>query len=267
MSTYEVFQAETTEPSNHRFALHSHNNYEILLFLEGDVKYVVEGKYYKLEPGDVMLIRLHQLHRPYHESDAVYRRIVINIGVDFFTENHCPEYEELFVREALTLDNKINAKTVKESGIYDAIMRLRAYTNGFTVPDSPVYRSSLMEILFLLRGLHSFSKAETPNSHFSMVINYVNNHFMSDVSLLSLSEKFYVSRYHLCRLFKQKTGLTFHEYLSKKRLLCVRQLVREGYSITDAALKAGFTGYDAFYRAFLKEYGVKPKDGLKGPLI
>ncbi len=263
MQSYEILYKDTKSPSNKNFYLHAHDNYEILLFLEGDTSYVVEGKTYSLAPGDAMLIRKHQLHRAYHNSSAEYKRIVINITPEFFIENHCSEYENVFINEALELDNKIPAELVKQSGLYDTLMRLSCYTDSFLKLPCPIYVSSLMEILYLLSTLTEFSKAETPDSHFSKIVAYINSHYDEEITLEYLSDTFFLSRYHLCRLFKQKTGMTIHQYINKKRFNKIADLVKDGMSITEAALAAGYDSYSAFYRVYVKEYGVNPRDGLK----
>ena len=42
-SCYTIGESFTAAPTNAYFQLHNHNDYEILFFLEGDAKYVVEG--------------------------------------------------------------------------------------------------------------------------------------------------------------------------------------------------------------------------------
>ena len=77
-----------------------------------------------------------------------------------------------------------------------------------------------------------------------------------------LAEKFYISKYYLCRAFHKATGLTVHDYIRLKRLNLARELKAEGKSISEAAMMAGFTDYSSFYRAYLKEYGVSPRNDL-----
>ena len=94
------------------------------------------------------------------------------------------------------------------------------------------------------------------------VILYLNNHYADDVTLDVLQEKFYISKYYLCREFRKATGLTVHKYIRRKRLTRVHELRTQGLPIGDAALEAGFRDYSSFYRAFQKEYGVPPRKGL-----
>ena len=78
----------------------------------------------------------------------------------------------------------------------------------------------------------------------------------NDISLDRLANEFYVSKYHLCSIFKKFTGLTIGEYTTQKRLSMADDLVKEGESLSDAALKAGFKNYSSFYKAYKKHFSV-----------
>ena len=78
-----------------------------------------------------------------------------------------------------------------------------------------------------------------------------------------LAEKFYMSKFYICRCFRNATGLTIHEYIRRKRLTKVRELKNTGKSISEAALEAGFHDYSSFYRAYVKEYGNQPRKDLQ----
>ena len=56
-SCYMLNEAFHQAPTNAHFQLHNHKDYEILLFLEGDARYLVEDKTYALEPGDLIVDR------------------------------------------------------------------------------------------------------------------------------------------------------------------------------------------------------------------
>ena len=48
------------------------------------------------------------------------------------------------------------------------------------------------------------------------------------------------------------------DYLLRKRIAQAQQLLAEGASAQDAALKSGFRDYSAFYRAYLRIMGHSP---------
>ena len=255
---YDLFEDKTDTPSNAHFRLHNHDDYEIYMFFEGDAKYVVEEKNYSLEPGDIIVIRKHQMHRVFHSSAIPYHRFVLMVSPDFFVENNCSEYEEQFINPLAGADNKISAEIVHSSGLYDAFMRIKKYSDDFNKPDTPVVRAAVVEFLYLINNIRSFSVPDTPNIQLKSVITYINNRFMENISLDELEKRFYISKYHLCRIFRNATGLTVHQYITRKRLTMVRELVQSGKNYSEAAVTAGFGDYSSFYRAHKSIYGKPP---------
>lgn len=245
------------------FKLHNHDDYEIYMFIEGDSNYVVEGRSYSLRPYDMIVIRRHEMHRVYHRSNALYSRFVIMVKPEFFKEQDCCDYERGF-KDAYTGEgNKITADVVRSSGLYDAYMRLKKYSNDFTEPDDPVVRSIIVEILYLIDKVTLFANDDSSNKQLTKVINYINSHYTEDLSLEDIASRFFISKYHLCHVFKETTGLTIHSYITRKRITRVRELVAEGLNITNAVINAGFNNYSSFYRAYVKVFGVSPGKNLR----
>ena len=262
-SCYNISESYTAAPTNAHFNLHNHNEYEILLFLEGDARYVVEDNIYTLEPGDLIIIRKYEFHRIYHNSAAPYRRVVLMVSPDFFQKNACADYEAQFLNASMGTGHKISADAARSSGLYDAFLRYKKYSENYSLPfDAPVLRSTIIEILYLINQIREFSVSDISMGPIKSVILYLNNHYASDIKLDILQEKFFISKYYLCREFRKATGLTVHEYIRRKRLTKARELRNLGMPIGDAALEAGFHDYSSFYRAFQKEYGVPPRKAM-----
>lgn len=257
---YAISKSVEEHPSNDYFFLHNHEHYEIYMFLEGDSKYVVEENTYSLEPDDIIVIRKHEMHRVYHNSSKCYRRYVLTIFPEFFAQNQCPEYERCFTDFSMGTGNKISAELVRSSGLYNAFLRLEKYSDNFRNNQSPIIQATLIEILYLLNTITVFSAADVLKSPIKSVITYINNHYTENINLDELEKNFYISKYHLCRLFKHATGLTVHGYIISKRLIRACELRDEGVSLGDAASLAGFSSYSAFYRAYLHQYGFSPKN-------
>ena len=259
-SSFSIAESYTPARTNAHFQLHNHDDYEILLFLAGDARYVVEDKVYTLEPGDLILIRKHEFHRIYHNSSSPYRRVVLMVSPSFFQENACPDYEAQFLNVPPDMGHKISADTVRSCGLYDAFARYKKYGKNCPQPfENPVLKSVIVEILYLINQVSNFSASDISAGPVKSVILYLNSHFDRTVTLDSLQEKFFISKYYLCREFRKATGLTVHEYIRRKRLTMVRELRSRGMRICDAALEAGFRDYSSFYRAFQKEYGIPPR--------
>lgn len=259
-NNYYISESTTENPSKIHFELHVHDNYEIFMFLEGDSKYVIEENMYDLEPGDIIIIRKNQFHRVFHNSDTSYSRIILNIDPNFFKENGCPEYEVQFTDYENSIGNKIEAATVRASGIYDAFMRVRKYSDNFKNSDSAIVKCGIIEILHLLNNMELYSVADSKDSSVKQIIEYVNENFTAKITLSDIEKKFFISKYHLCHIFPKVTGLTFYGYLTKKRLIFAREKIKEGITASAAADAAGFSNYSSFYRAYLNVYGTSPQN-------
>lgn len=263
---YNLNEKITPNPidSSYLFQLHGHDRYEILLFLEGDSNYVIEDRSYPLEPYDLTIVRKHQLHRMHHNSATPYHRIVLFVESEFFKQFKCTEYEKQFSDISTNVGNKIPASIVRSSGIYDAFMELKRFSANYTIDaDSPIMYSCIVKILYLIHQTKQFSLPEYPNKTVSAVVQYLNNNFTREITLDMLAEKFYISKYHLCKVFMNATGLTIHKYVQLKRFAMIRDLRVNGMNLLDASLQAGFLNYSSFYRAYVNEYGLAPTKDLK----
>lgn len=251
--TYSADESISEKASNKNFYLHNHDEYEIYMFLEGDSEYIVEGNVYTLSPDDMIIIRKNEMHRVFHNSSKKYHRFVFMISPEFFVKKNCLEYEAGFLTQSQKYGNKIDADIVHSSGLYDAIYRYKKYSDDYKISDTPITDSCMIEILHIINSISSFSYANDSNSPVKEIISYINDNFTKDISLDELSNEFFISKYYLCRLFKQSTGLTIHNYIKQKRLTYVNELCKSGKTLTCAALLAGFHDYSSFYRARLKE--------------
>lgn len=250
-------------PKTTKFSLHTHDEYEIFMFLEGDAHYVVEGNNYSLEPNDIIVIRRHEMHRISHyNTNTPYTRIIIMVAPEFFENSGCPEYERQFTDVYNGMGHKITADIVRSSGLYDAYMRLKKYSNDFKDRESPVVRAIVVEILHLINEVTLFAHDDIPNNQIKDIMTYINNNYTQNLTLELIAEKFYISKYHLCHIFKKATGLSVHRYITQKRITKTRELVSDGANITSAVVNSGFNSYSTFYRAYMREYGKPPKEGL-----
>ena len=92
------------------------------------------------------------------------------------------------------------------------------------------------------------------------VFLFIQAHLTEELTLERLEKEFFVSREHIAREFKRQTGQTVHRYIVKARLDRCCTLIEQGLPITEVYKTSGFGGYNHFFRAFKKEYGMTPKE-------
>lgn len=127
-----------------------------------------------------------------------------------------------------------------------------------------LYKKSLLTMILVLALRSSVQEdvqiKTNKKKHVVMddIFIYIREHLTEDISLERLENEFYVSRYHIVREFKKMTGETPHSYIVKSRLDLCRHYIEQGKSIREVYALGGFGGYNHFFRAFKKEYGVTP---------
>ena len=87
---------------------------------------------------------------------------------------------------------------------------------------------------------------------------YIQNHYQEKIRLEHVAEAGIVCRSKCCQLFRDKLHTTPMNYVIRYRLEKACDLIRNGYSITDAAFSTGFQGTSYFSETFRKEYGFTP---------
>ena len=67
-----------------------------------------------------------------------------------------------------------------------------------------------------------------------------------------------IGRYTLARHFRTRLGTSPYRYLTLRRLDHARQAMRDGASLADAAMGAGFADQSHMTRQFKRAYGIPP---------
>lgn len=95
--------------------------------------------------------------------------------------------------------------------------------------------------------------------------NYIELHYMENISLNSIAEHFFINPSYLSQLFKKKTKDTFLNYLTDVRIEKSKKLLLETdlkvYEISD---RVGYKDAKYFSKIFEKKTLIKPSDYKSG---
>ena len=251
--------------------VHQHDFYEVYFFIGGNAEYNVEGRTYDLQSGDLLLINPLELHQPRIGPDQRdYERIVLWINKNYLSElcfnktsltrcfdNSIPDHSNL-LRPTKMQQTYISA-------MLDELINERS-ENGYAVEIAA--EAILLRFLVELNRLTINSKNEAEKEESSStiipdVLDYINTHFCEKLTLNSIEDEFFVSKYYLSHAFNNAVGTSVHRYIVLKRLIHAKQMLLSGIKSTTAATNCGFNDYAGFYRAFTAEYGVTPTEFVK----
>lgn len=88
------------------------------------------------------------------------------------------------------------------------------------------------------------------------VLRYLDAHYTESISLDSLAEQFYISKYYLAREFKREYGITIIQYLLTKKITNAKELLRySSASIEDIAQLCGIGDASYFNKVFKRIEG------------
>lgn len=92
----------------------------------------------------------------------------------------------------------------------------------------------------------------------TVALSYIQNHPDSTVTLRCLSQVVGLSPNHLQRLFTRIVGMSPRDYRDHRRLARLKELLRGGTAVTDAAYAAGYGSIRALYEKGSRNLGMTP---------
>lgn len=94
-----------------------------------------------------------------------------------------------------------------------------------------------------------------PNEEWvALITAFLETHYMYDVTLDKLAERFHGSKFHLSRIYKEVTGETLTQHIIKLRLTEAKRLLNDTtLRIHEIAARAGFHS-SAYFVAVFKQY-------------
>lgn len=93
------------------------------------------------------------------------------------------------------------------------------------------------------------------------VIDYVDNHYTSPISLKTIADTFDVSPAYLGQQFKKEKGVSFSNYVNSIRIEKASDLLKNtNLSAKEIALSVGFSDHNYFYRIYKKYTGISPTE-------
>lgn len=90
-------------------------------------------------------------------------------------------------------------------------------------------------------------------------LNFIEEHYFEDISLMDIAKAACLSPYHFCRLFKRQIGINCIPYLSRLRIEKAKSLLGSTpYSVTQICFDVGFNDLSHFERVFRSMEGIPP---------
>ena len=225
--------------------MHYHDTYELYFLEVGTRNYFIEDKFFSVSAGDFVLIPPSKIHRT---GGSYGLRTLIGFNYDFLAKT----YRKEALDSLLSCFGYLHISPPKEMQ-----SELRALLKEISICESETTFALYLGVL--LEKLSKCNPDTNYNEQISHFIKYINDNFSQIASIEQIAEHFYISKYHLCRVFKDNMKMTIIDYLNiiKVKNACT-MLESTNKGIQEISQHCGFNSTAYFSNVFKKIMKMSP---------
>ena len=271
-SNFKLFHL--LDEGNQNYDYHYHDFDKIIIFIQGSVTYRIEGCAYRLEPYDIILVSHNDIHRPDIAPQVPYERIIVYLSPGFLNAYQSESYDlsACFQKSKELHSHVLRIHSMEKSSLYRTLTNL-----DYACTHDGYAKDLYCQVVFLefmiqlnrasLTNRVQYLPPSTGDARILSIMDHINTRLTEDMTVDSIAESFFISRYHLMHLFKEETGYTLFDYITEKRLLLARERLRTGNSVTEVCFSCGFKNYSTFSRAYKNKFHISPSETMKEDTI
>lgn len=238
--------------------MHHHLAFEIFYIIKGEREYFINDEFFKLSEGDLAIIPQNALHRTDGKTASRY--------LIYFSYEYLSKYFSDELISSLAIHTPFIFRPDENQRESFSLLFNAMFSEYTKIPKdhSPESSARLAGYLIqLLSMITNFQNTYIPEKYADIriegIIKYINENYGSISTIEEIADNFYMSKYHLCRLFNKNLGVGLINYLNtiKIRKAC-EMLEKENASITEIATLCGFNSSSYFCKVFKSEKGVSP---------
>ncbi|MCI5647952.1 MAG: helix-turn-helix domain-containing protein [Fusicatenibacter sp.] len=249
---------------------HWHVGMELIMPIEKGYVVIVGKERYELEEGDIILMNSGVIHAL--EAPPTGERIILQFDTALLYT--LKEMETLLFMMPAVFFYRKDPQDELYCFLKEKLDRIiREYDGNSAFREASIY-AALIEIFVELgrREIYQSGQGKQAQSmkqqeYLEAVMNacnYINRHYMDNLTLEEVANVSGFSKFHFTRIFKQYMNMTFYEYLNSKRVKRAEELLyNKEMSITDVAMNSGFSSLSAFNRTFKTIKNCSPSDYRK----
>lgn len=242
---------------------HLHNNYEIFLLLEGSISYFVEQSCYHMNPGDLILFNSQEIHKAINVLDTPFTRMVLHVN-PMFIRQFCTSRTNLlacFHHHGPGLDNMRTLTPEQAKRHRELFCRIKEFSGRNDYGSDLQSITAVIELLLMVNECFSSTvpkNAGAGHDRIWPIMTYIDEHLTEHLTLENIAKTLSMDKYYLSHLFKKETESSIFQYILVKRIALSKELLSQGYTVTEACQQAGFNDYSNFIRSFKKITGYSP---------
>lgn len=239
------------------YPMHWHTDIEIIMPIENIYTIVIDKTSYLLNPGDIIIIpsgELHELFAPISGKRIImlFDNSILNSlsSIDSISNGFYPcitirsDDEKPYHKQLTSLIEQITDEYIKRAPLFETTI-YSLFMYFLVIVGRNCINQDLPNINVKKQKQHQYI------DKFLSVCNYINEHCTEDVTVNQLATLAGFSRYHFSRLFNAFLGVSYYDYLMKRRIMHAEALLCDpNLSIVEIAMQSGFNSLATFNRNF-----------------
>ncbi|MDC7292417.1 MULTISPECIES: helix-turn-helix domain-containing protein [unclassified Butyrivibrio] len=249
---------------------HLHPYYEVMLLLAPNATHLIEGTPYNIHMGDMVLLAPSVMHKSVYYKGEPSKRVIIDFMYPLDKPETAEAYKEIlkpFHTEVPILRLELEDRQRLIDILNDLFSFSKNHDYYGNAADEFYIHNKFQEFLYglyELSGKNIYTNDQAYNSieqKMYEISSFIHANYKDDISLASLSERFFISPSYLSREFKQVTGFNISNYIQLTRIKNAQyRLVSTNDKISAIASDCGFASFSQFNRIFNRISGSSPRE-------
>ena len=257
LSNLELLHASNV---THNYPPHIHEQQCVVIVRQGSETTTIRGQVHTSLPGTIFIVNPEEIHSSV-SVEAEYQVFKIQAA----------EFQRI---ASEVLRSESGQPCFRDFEIHDAHMfrALVALYDTLEQSNSMLQKESqFISAISRLIERHNKGKSSNRDSRYSseekkvdLVREYLKASYAENVSLEHLTLLTSLGRFSLLRAFANRVGVPPHEFQTQIRIAHARELIRQGCSLSEAALRTGFCDQSHLSRHFKRIVGMTPGEYFSG---
>lgn len=229
--------------SSHCFPLHSHESFCVGVITKGEALFNINNNKCLLKESMVFIVPSNNGISISADSEYNYITICFKNELKRQVEN-----------------TKFNKYFIEMNSVYEILLLCDIYKRN---NEENEFLNSILKLISSAIDSNPVLEIEKSNEIALLISEYIKKNAAEKFELDKLAKKFYLSKYHLIRIFKKEMGVTPNQYYIQAKMRIIKAEIFNVQSETDLAVNLNLSDQSHLCKIFKKQMGISINDYKK----